>query len=143
MSEIRFDDITPIEELVHIGGIDYVLKETSGDASVKYDNARLACYEYQDGKLVRSHGLADLEPLLISLCLFDSAGVNVPETVIRSWPSRIQQALYTRAKMVSGTIETVESLEGQLKLLQKQLVELQAREQAPKNSPSDTEVGSG
>jgi len=132
MGEIRFDDITPIEESVHIGGADYVLCETSGDAAVRYDNARLACYEYQDGKLTRVHDLANLEPLLVSLCLFQ-AGVQVPEATVRAWPSRVQRALYDRAREISGMNDPPQALEKQIETLQKQLEEARSREQLPKN----------
>lgn len=134
MSEIRFDNITPIEEKVHVGGVDYVLRETSGDAAVKYDNARLACYEYQDGKLVRVHDLANLEPMLVSLCLFMVDGVTpVSDATIRVWPARVQKALYTRAREISGMNEPVTSIEKQIELLQKQLEEAKELENNPKN----------
>jgi hypothetical protein len=133
MAELRFDDITPIEEKVFVGGEEYVLRETSGDAAVHYDNARLACYEYQDGKLARVHDLADLEPLLVSLCLFDSSGLGMPEKKIRGWPSRVQKAMYERAREISSMNEPSQSLEKQIELLQKQLEEAKSREQLPKN----------
>lgn len=134
MSEIRFDDITPIEEVVYIGGEEYILREISGDAAVRYDNARIACTVYEDGKMVRMVGLADLEPMLVSLCLFMRDGkTHVSETTIRSWPSRVQSALYARAREVSGMNESVASLERQLEVLQRQLAEARKREGMIKN----------
>jgi len=133
MDEIRFDDITPIEERVHVGGQEYVLRETSGDAAVRYDNARLGCYEYQDGKLVRVHGLANLEPLLVSLCLFMGDGTTpVPEATVKAWPARVQRTLYARAREVSGMNEPPQALEKQIELLQRQLAEARSREDLPK-----------
>jgi hypothetical protein len=136
MSEIRFDDITPIEEKVYVGGVEYVLRETSGDAAVKYDNARLEGYEYQDGKLTRVRGIANLEPLLVSLCLFGASGENVPEETVRSWPARVQGALYARAREISGMNEAAQtpaSLEKQIEVLQQQLARAKADEARPKN----------
>jgi hypothetical protein len=133
MSLIRFDDITPIVEQAYIGGIEYELRETSGGAAVKYDNARLRCYEYQEGKLVRMHDLADLEPLLVSLCLFDTEGKEVSEKLIRSWPHRVQKALFERAKELSGMYDSVQSIEEQIEKLQKQLADSKAKEDLSKN----------
>ena len=140
MSEIRFDSLDPIEEVVHLGGREYRLCETSGDASVRYENARLACYEYQEAsdgsmKLRSIRNLADLEPLLVSLCLVDDAGVPVPESTIRGWPSRVQDTLYQRARVISGLSEqSSESIDRQITQLQQQLAEAKAREDARKNS---------
>lgn len=133
MSEIRFDDITPIEEHVFVGGVDYLLRETSGDAAVRYDNVRLDCYEYQDSKLVKVQNLANLEPLLVSLCLFSTGGLPVCEATIRAWPARVQKALYIRAREISRMNEPAASLEKQIEVLQKQLVESKERESLPKN----------
>ncbi len=132
--ELRFDDITPIEEKVFVGGEEYLLRETSGDAAVKYDNARLFCYEYRNGELIRVNNLANLEPLLVSLCLFMVDGkTNVSEVTVRAWPARVQKALYDRAREISGMNEPPQALEKQIELLQRQLEEAKAREQLPKN----------
>jgi hypothetical protein len=133
MDSLRFEDITPIEVPVHIHGVDYVLRETSGEAAVKYNDARLACNEYQDGKLVRVHGLADLEPLLVSLCLFTQEGSLVSKTTILGWPARVQKALYDKAREISGMNETPQSLRKQIELLQRQLTEVEEQERLSKN----------
>ena len=134
MSEIRFDDITPIEVEVFVGKEKYILRETSGAARVIYDNARLACYEYQEGKLVKVHDIANIEVLLVSLCLFMSDGVTpVSEVTIKMWPGRVYKALYEKAREISGMSETPENLEEQIKLLQKQLSEFKTKEDTLKN----------
>jgi len=132
---MRFDDITPIEVEVFVGKEKYVLRETSGAARAIYDNARLACYEYQEGKLVKVHDIADVEILLVSLCLFKvEDGVTPVSTMtLKKWPSRIYKALYDRAREISGMVETAENLEEQIKLLQKQLSELKSKEETLKN----------
>ena len=134
MSEIRFDDITPIEEPVFIGKDKYILRETSGSARVIYDNARLACYEYQEGKLVKVHDIANVEILLVSLCLFMEDGLTpVSELTVKNWPGRIYKTLYDRIREISGMTETAENLEEQIKLLQKQLAEFKSKEETLKN----------
>ena len=126
MSELRFDDITPIEQKVFIGSDEYVLREMSGDAAVKYDNARLNRYEYQDGKLTKIRDLADMEPLLVSLCLFmDDGKTPISEATIRAWPCRVQKALHERAKQIND-MDQEDKDKG---------------ESAPKSSPGGTEVG--
>jgi hypothetical protein len=134
MSEIRFDDITPIEVEVFVGKEKYILRETSGAARVIYDNARLACYEYQEGKLVKVHDMANIEVLLVSLCLFMGDGVTpVSEISIKVWPGRVYKALYEKAREISGMSETPENLEEQIKLLQKQLSEYRDKDDTLKN----------
>jgi len=126
MSELRFDDITPIEEKIHIGGGEYILREMSGDAAVKYDNARLNRYEYQDGKLTKIRDLADMEPLLVSLCLFMEDGKTpVSEATIRAWPCRVQKALHERAKQINDMDQK----------------DKDGGDSPPKSSPGDTVVG--
>lgn len=142
MGEIRFDSLDPIEEPAILGGQSYTLREISGDGRVKMDNARTRCYEYgPDGKLARVNDLANLEPLLVSLCLYDPSGNPVPEDVVRAWPARVQRALYDRARMLNGTDETKESIEKQISLLQEQLREMESREQAVKNSQNNSTGG--
>lgn len=133
---LRFDDLTPIEEEVSIGGVNYLLKELDGESSVKYDNARTDCYEYNEGKLVRVNGLAALEPLLVSLSLFKAEDqTRVPEEIIRSWPARVQKALYERVEEINQMHETVESLENQIEVLSRRLERVRKNEGTPKNSP--------
>ena len=135
MSEIRFDDITPIEEKVYVGGVTYLLRETSGDASIRYENARMdRLTRNEEGKITGTRDLADLTPLLVSLCLFKEDGSSVGEATIRSWPSRVQEALVSRAREISGMNDTVESLEKQIAILQKQLTRVKEQEADAKNS---------
>ena len=115
MLEVLDFDLTIKEVPVKIRDKDgtikeYVLREASGDASAKYRSAQAACTDIKDGKAVRIHGIGGLEPLLVSLCLFevvkDDAGVfkhlkAVPEATIRSWPQRVQASLYRRAVEIS------------------------------------------
>lgn len=141
IDELRFDDITPIERPVVIGNEKYVLRETSGDAAVQYENARIRCHEYQGGVLVRVKDPANLEPLLVSLCLFDDGGKPVPEAKVRGWPSRVQQGLYDAAREISGMNEPAKSIEEKIEDLQRQLKQAKAGEERPTESPGSTATG--
>lgn len=117
MPEQKYDpmsfDLTPICIAVTVGNKKYALKEASGDAAVRYRNAQLGCTELgPDGKPKKIVGIGDTEPLLVSLCLFEvtevdaegnivKTGANVPVNTIRSWPARIQKALFEKIKEVS------------------------------------------
>jgi len=105
---------------ITIRGVEYVLKEATGGAACKFKNAQIACTELQDGKPVRVHNIANTEPFLVSLCLFDRDGNAVPEAVIRRWPSRVQKALFERAKSISelGNDEPEETVQAAAKNVQ-------------------------
>jgi len=131
--ELRFDDLTPTEVPVYLAGKSYILREASGDAACKYRNAMLACTRLgPDGKPSSIQGMADIEPLLVSMCLYNaeegdkSFGKCVPLNIIRSWPSRVQKSLYDKVKEISEIGE--EDEEGE--------------EEPAKNELKDTEVGS-
>lgn len=140
-----FDDLTPVEVPVTVGAKQYVLREANGDAAVKYRNAMLACTQIsQDSKAVSIRGMADLEPFLVSLCLFDAQGKSVTKNEILSWPSRVQKALFARAKTISGLNEedTVESLKKEQKIIEEKLVKLEKKEGQDPNAQDSTMTGS-
>lgn len=105
--KLEFDSVLLITVPVTIAGKQYELREASGDASAKYRNAMLACSTLgPDGKPTRMDGLADVDFLLLSLCLFDvGLGTLVPECEVRSWPNRICEALIDELKEISGMSE--------------------------------------
>jgi len=95
MSESWKFDLQPRQIKVEIGDKSYVLKEASEDAAAKYQNALFRSTTLgPDMKPVKVDGLADIEPLLVSLCLYDGEENLVPLDVIRSWPARIVKKLY-------------------------------------------------
>lgn len=103
---IVFDSLTPVEVPVTIAGESYTLREATGETAVQYRDAMLACTTLgPEGKPTIISGLAGVEPLLVSLCLYDSIDHLVPEATIRSWPARIQKALFERAKQISDLDE--------------------------------------
>lgn len=137
--ELVFESLDCIEVPVTVGNQKYILREANGDVAVKFQNARLAKHEYnEDGRLVRLKDTADLEPFLVSMCLFkkvENEETPVSETTIRGWPSHIQSKLFDTAKKISHIDETedLESLEKQLIQLQKRIEQLRKKETPLKN----------
>lgn len=145
---IVFDDITPIEVPVSIGGESYVLREASGEASCRYNNARSNCTKFVSGEFAGVSGpIADAEPRLVADCLFkisrtaDGKAIysKVEEKTVRSWPARVQRALFQRAKEISRLDETDEETAEKLR---ERLAKIEEERAEPKNSLSDTPAGS-
>jgi hypothetical protein len=108
-----FSDIVPAEVPVSYGGRHFILREASGDAAARYRNALLKSTKLTDGKVSSMEGMADVEPLLVSLCLWEinPAGAGVKEGpvslgFIRSMPARIVKALFEKVKVMSDLAET-------------------------------------
>lgn len=81
---------------------EYILREADGEATTKYNDARVACSVFgPNGKVIGLKNVGSLEPLLVSLCLFDSDGKNVPIATVKKWPGRLQKRLYNEAKRMS------------------------------------------
>lgn len=106
-------DLTPIEIPVIIGDKEYTLREASGEAAGKYQDAILDCMKPGlDGKPTQiTGGMSAIEPLLVSMCLFDSEGKPVSKEVIKSWPARVQKEMYKRVRKISDLDETTEDEE--------------------------------
>lgn len=105
-------DLTPKEETYRIGGRDYTLVEPSEDAACRWRNLATSKAKMQDGKVVGMDGIADVQPYLVSLCLFeetDKGRVAVPLSVIRGWPARVVKVLFERAKELGDLDERGES----------------------------------
>lgn len=125
-------DIYPREEVVSIAGNKYVLSEPSEEATRVCQNKLLSGVEGLNlsnlgQTLSKAHGIADIDSLLVSMCLFsckesDNGMVRLPVSVdtVRSWPHRTVKKLADRVR------ELGETDEGTLK-----------------NSPGTTTTGSG
>jgi len=135
--ELIFESLDCIELPVVVGNQKYILREANGDTAVKFQNARLAKHEYnEDGRLVRLKDTADLEPFLVSMCLFMEDGVTpVSEATIRSWPSHISSKLFDTGKKIShiDEVDDLETLEKQLVQLQNKVEQLRKKETPLKN----------
>jgi hypothetical protein len=119
--EMVFDDVSPAEVPVVIGSARYVLREANEDAACKFRNALLRCTRPgPDGRPTTYDGVADTEPLLVSLCLYaaDEGGRVrpdrdgrpdhrhlVPLATVRSWPARVVKALAAKVQEMSGLSE--------------------------------------
>jgi hypothetical protein len=121
-SEFDFDSHEKIEVPVKVEGKKYFLREASGDAVCKYRNAQSKCMKPSaNGSFTIEGPIADTEPLLVSLCLFDEHDRQVGVDVVRRWPNRVLKKLVEKLKQIS---------------------ELDIETGAPKNEQSDTPVGS-
>lgn len=142
-----FDDITPTEIPVKIGDQQYTLKEATGEIQVKYQNAASACTRLDSrGKFRGVEGIGDLEPLLVSLCLFNGDGKNVPIETIKGWRGSIQKKLFDKAKQISGMEDiatTRKEITEKIAELQERRQELDEEEQEAKNAPPSTTDGTG
>ena len=130
---LRLDDLEPISIPFIFKSKNYVLREASEDAAVKYRNAvQRSLRTNQEGNVVGIDGMADAEPLLVSLCVFEvnPAGSKAPEgpvslSWVRSLPSRFAKRLFAKARDISELSEdTEETLEKQINLLQRRLARL-------------------
>jgi hypothetical protein len=140
---INFGNLTRIEvNIENLEGKNYVLREATGAAAAQYKNDVLKKSKFgPDGKPQAFDGVADVEPLLVSLCLFelksDGTAMDspVPVNVIKRWPARVVAQLFSEAKRISGMEDddTLPGLEKQLEDLQQKIQERQAAEEQAKN----------
>lgn len=145
--ENDFSEDTFKEVPFKIGKETYTVREADGDASYKYRNKIIACTELgADGNAKSVKDIADVEPFLISMCLYDKDGKLVPATVIRKFRAPVCKRLYELIKEISelddGTANDVEGLEKQLKDVQDKLAKAKAKEDAPKNEQGVSTTGS-
>jgi hypothetical protein len=147
--ELNFESLEPTTVPVTFKGRKYVLKEASSDATCKWRNSGLQGAQVRDGKVSSLGNVADLEPLLVSLCLFDVTDGGekpVPLKTVREWPYKVVSALFNRARDISGLAEeedTEESLTKRIDELTAKRERLLSGESDSKNSPESTPAGSG
>jgi len=108
-------DLKVQEVPVTIGGTKYLLREASEDAACQYRNAAMRGAKMTDGTVTLG-GAADVEPLLVSLCLFemDASGAvirNVPLVTVKNWPARVVKPLFNKVKEMSSLDETPKAKE--------------------------------
>lgn len=100
----------------HLDGKTYVLKEATAETVCRWRNALLQTARFVDGKQNGFDGTADIDLLLVSLCLFeqtDKGETAVSMATLRAWPYRIQKVLLDKARAIS----CLEDSEGQGKNL--------------------------
>lgn len=92
---------------VTIDGRQYELREATGKQTTKYINAKMAAMRFDSkGQFIGVGNVANLVPMLVSMTLYDlDTGKNVPESVVCSWPSRIQEAIADKSLDLSDLRE--------------------------------------
>jgi hypothetical protein len=149
-------DLEPIEIPIKIGGKSYILREASEGAAVGYRNLVMKAARMSEGKIVGIDGAADVEPYLVSQCVFetDREGrvrqigdrlVNVHINTVRSWPSRVVTPLFDKIKEISDLDretkpETKEQLLKQLEEIQNKLQKLEEADPTPDSSEPTTDT---
>jgi hypothetical protein len=153
--DFDFEDLTPAAVPVKYRGKRYLLREADESACCQYRNAVIRSRKLDaDGRLTHLDGLADAEPLLVSLCLFElaegpgqpSAERPVPLAVVRSWPGRVVKPLFAWLHRASGLREeeeTEEVLADRLRETEGKLAALRNGGGRVKNSPPATAGTSG
>lgn len=162
-----FTDLEPVSRSVKYKEKQYVLREASADAAAKYRNQGLRGARFSEGKMVGMGDVADLQPYLVSLCLWELVGAAKEDSaetvsaarekngtvekpvdlkVIRTWPERMVKEMFNWVKDVSmlDEEETEEVLNKRLQDTQKKLDEIKAkkREGVLKNSHDATTANS-
>lgn len=119
----------------------YVLKSADAEAAVAYENAQLRGTQRdpETGKVVGQVGLADTEPLLVHLCLWNEEETQrIPERKIRSWPAFLVKRLFDKAKEISnlGLYSDLSSMKEYCAKLQEAINRAETEEERIKNSSS-------
>lgn len=147
-----FSDLEIIE--IPVTGPDkkkYILREASGDAVARFNNARAQCVKFTEGGGHTVRGPGHLEIFLLTLCLFqtDEDGnailtSSVKEGTLKPWPDRVLSKLFDKAKEISELDQEdsdLESLKKQRDNLNVEIEKLES-EETLKNESSPTETGS-
>lgn len=137
IDSLDFTDLAPIELPVKIMGRNFLLREASADAAVRYRNCLLRSTRMVDGKVSGIEGMADAEPLLVSCCLLEliihSNGETLKRAVtegdVRRLPNRITAKLFEAAKRISrlDEDEKPEVIKKQIKALQERLEKMEPK----------------
>lgn len=147
-------DLTPQQQTVRYGGKTYVLREASEGAAIAFRDRSARGLSFQDGKVARVDGIAEVQALLVSECLFKAdadgqvlangqgqpvRGATLQE--LKGWPSRFVRRLFDWVKAVSQLAEeeTEESLARDIAALQGRLARLRGDDpNAPPPSAGST-----
>jgi len=118
LAEMNFDSLELIKVPVTVKGVKYILQEASAGAGRDYRNAQMKTFKIADGKMVGMENTADLDLILVSLCLFKVMETHdtlepMPLIAIQGWPDKVIKGLAARAKEISDledkdTVETID-----------------------------------
>ena len=99
---LDFSDLQPIEIPFEYNGKKYILREASGAVAKRFNNERTNRVKYGlTGRAESFRDIADLAPLLVSLCVTTESGQAIPQTVIETWNDKVIQRLFKTAKEIS------------------------------------------
>lgn len=156
VAEFDFDDLEIRTIPVKYQRRKFILREADGGSVVAYRNKMTSAAKLTaDGKMAEVKNIADAEPYLVSLCLFELNEVNrgeetkvreVPVTLdfVRSLPNKMMAQLYKWIKDNSDMTteeETEATLQKDLERIQGKLANLKKVEDERKNALNDTEGG--
>lgn len=146
---IDFGDLAPIQVPITIRKVKWILLEASGDAATRFKNANMAAGRFSpDGQRISLVGLADSEPLLVSLCLYkadkdgnlpvDAQGNADPRArasieFVKAQPNKFQRQLFDIIKEISPDLDetpTIESIDKQIAKLQEMRAKLVSSQKA-------------
>ncbi len=134
----------PQKKLTKINKKVYLVTEADTAAVTAYRNACMRATKLSDGKVSGMEGMANADPLLVSLCTFetDSKGnpsidaigrpLRVPLMVVDTWPGRVTKTLYNWIKEVSEIedLDDEEALDKEIERLNKKKTELKERKKS-------------
>lgn len=107
-------DLSFREFPLKLSGKKYIIREANGTAATKYRNALIAGARLKDSKVEGLEGVAKVEPLLVSECVFelDNKGkpmdTHVPLATVIAWPSRVIKPVFNKIKEISDLDEKPE-----------------------------------
>lgn len=117
LEEMMFDNLTPNEVPVRIGTQRYILREASADAARQFRNAAATGAIISEGKVQTGERVGDIQPLLVSQCLFKvdefDEATNailkvspVPYQMVLNWPDRVVSDLFNAIRDISPALKT-------------------------------------
>lgn len=111
-AELQFDSLDPVSIPVAIAGRSLVLREITEIDHATYNAAMMRLIDIKGVKKKddvkvditpdMSEGMARLDRLFLSLCLWEEDRRAVTMDELATWPHRIVSALLDRAKAISG-----------------------------------------
>lgn len=111
---IDLSNLEPITYRYQIGGKTYELREATGGVACQHRNRMISCASIgDDGKVRGFNNIADVEPWVVSLCLFEvtvseTTGQElftpVDEETVKNWPNKVVKRLYDDLNRVSELV---------------------------------------
>lgn len=152
VDEVLFleEDLQPRRFKFNHDGKRYLVTEASAGAAREYKNACFKATKLSAGKVSSLEGMADVEPLLVSLCTFEVPATGDPIPVSREtvngWQHRMTQKIYDKIKEVSDLSDPTgeEGLVKEIARLEKKLEKVRADKAGgpAKNAPKATAASS-